>query len=526
MPYLNTQEAEDQVELLALTHPALCQRLTLGHATHEGRISHALSIRTGPRNPRACVYLIGCVHAREWGSADILLFLADALLASYTNGTDVVLLGKTYTAAQVRTILERIELLIFPVVNPDGRTHSQTTVPMWRKNRAPTPTAGTLGIDINRNYEFLWDYRTHFLPGYSPASDDPTWETYHGTAAWSEAETRNVRELVDARPYTRIFVDVHSQGQLLLYPWGDDAPQTATPTQHFRNAAFDGMRGNTSDATYREYIVPVDQARYQAVTQRLNGALGQVRGKVYTPGPGATTLYIVSGSSKDYMYARHIADPAKRKIDAYLFEWGQQFQPPFAEMSNIILDVSAALIELCLVAQDLPLVDATPDPLDFRNVRTGTTKTAFVTIRNRGVGSVELVNVAASGAGFGSAVATLGPIAEGASAQLPVTFTPPAAGAASGLVAFEFRQPGGALVDRAEVRLAATGCTLGAKACAAPVFGPINIIVCILMWIVAPIVLALLALFSWIPGVRCAIRQYTFRLSNCLTGNDDPCRAL
>ena len=106
MPYLNTAEVETKLEVLSLQYPALCQRLALPNATHEGRMSHALKLRTGPRAIRPGVYLIGGVHAREWGSSDILVHLAETLLASYQNGTGTVFQGATYTAAQVRSILE------------------------------------------------------------------------------------------------------------------------------------------------------------------------------------------------------------------------------------------------------------------------------------------------------------------------------------------------------------------------------------------------------------------------------------
>ena len=526
MPYMTTAEVETRIEILSLLFPTLCQRLALPNTTHEGRASHALRIRTGPRVTRPGVYLIGGVHAREWGSPDILIFFAEALLGAYQNNSSVVLLGKTFTVAQIKSILENVELVVFPVVNPDGRTYSQTTDIWWRKNRGPTPTAGVLGIDINRNYDFLWNFTVQFAPGLLPASTNPIYETYHGTAAWSEPETKNIKYLVDLHPTIRHFVDVHSYSQLILYPWGDDAAQTTDTAQHFQNAAFDGTRGITADTAYREFMEPVDLTRYQAVSLRLNQALQQVRGKTYIQGPGATTLYIVSGASKDYMYARHLADPPKLKIDSYLFEWGTQFQPPYAEMDNIIKDVSAALIELCLVAQQIPLLQRSPDPLDFAKVRTGTSKARSVTVRNIGVGAAELFNIQVTGAGFSTSASALGPIAEGALVQVPVAYAPTIVGAQQGRLTFQFRQPGSTLSDVAHVRLQGVGCTVKEGACTAPVFEPSNWLSCLILWIISLPVIMLLILFSWIPAVRCQLKQLLFRLSHCSTGNSDPCREI
>ena len=39
-------------------------------------------------------------------------------------------------------------------------------------------------------------------------------------------------------------------------------------------------------------------------------------------------------------------------------------------------------------------------------------------------------------------------------------------------------------------------------------------------------VLIVLALFAWIPAVRCLVKQVAFRIRNCRSGNQDPCREL
>ncbi|OFY62530.1 MAG: hypothetical protein A2Y71_10415 [Bacteroidetes bacterium RBG_13_42_15] len=526
MPYLNTQEAETKLELLSLQYPALCRLVQLTNITYEGRTSHALILRTGSRVKRPGVYLVGCLHAREWGSADLLLYLAETLLISYTNNTDVTLIGATFTADKIRSILENVELIIFPVVNPDGRTYNQESGISWRKNRAPTSQAGVLGTDINRNFNFLWDYPQYFLPGTYPASTNPQWETYYGTAPFSEAETKNVKELADLHPNIRYFVDVHSAGQLLLYPWGDDTNQTNDPLMNFRNSSYNAMRGNIDDTTYSEYMEQVDLTRYQNTSNRLKLALQQVRSKQYTPGPTSTTLYIVSGASLDYMYSRHIVDRTKRKIDTFLIEWGQAFQPAYSEMTEIIMDVSSALIELCLTAQELPLTNKTPDPLDFKTIQLGTTKTIQLRLDNLGIGAVELFNIQIQGTGFSINLTTLGPIQEGDHSFIPVTFVPPANGPATGKLIFKFRKPGVTTEDIADVQLLAAGCSVPKGSCTAPVFSPSNWFVCLLLAIAAPAVILGMLILIWIPGMLCALKRFIFRVQHCTQGNDNPCIVL
>lgn len=526
MPYLNTQEVTTKLEILSLQYPTMCQRITLPFTTSEGRISHAIRIRAGARPYRPAVLLIGCVHAREWGSADILVALAETLLVAYQANSGASFLSKTYTANEIRDMMETVDLIIFPVVNPDGRTYSQTVDAWWRKNRAPTSQTGVLGTDVNRNFDFLWDFRRHFAPGLFPASDDPTWGTFHGSSPESEAETKNVKHIANTYPNIRFFVDVHSYSELILYPWGDDANQSTDPNQHFLNVAFDGARGHVSDTAYREFIVPEEAARHQNIAQRMNGALQQARGRSYFIGPIASSLYIVSGASTDYMCGRHLSQPNLRKIDSFLIEWGKQFQPPYSEMENIIQEVSAALIELCRAASDTPLIDKTPNPLNFGLVRIGTGKLLLLTVRNVGVGSIELTSIQAQGAGFSTTIGSVASIPEGGSAVIPVSFAPTPNGPVTGRLSFQFKRSGGVLVDVDSVALMGAKCSVSNQDCVAPVFGGSGWLGCLLLASVLWPVIALMSLFIWIPGVRCAVLQLWFRIRNCREGNTHPCRHL
>jgi hypothetical protein len=59
--------------------------------------------------------------------------------------------------------------------------------------------------------------------------------------------------------------------------------------------------------------------------------------------------------------------------------------------------------------------------------------------------------------------------------------------------------------------------------CYAPVFkGTNNVIACIFLRIIYALVIALLVLFIWVPGVACRIKQYIFRMRHCLEGNENP----
>lgn len=60
------------------------------------------------------------------GGADICISLAADLLEAYNGGTGLVYGGKSLSKQEIARIIEGMQLLMLPDVNPDGRHHSQT----------------------------------------------------------------------------------------------------------------------------------------------------------------------------------------------------------------------------------------------------------------------------------------------------------------------------------------------------------------------------------------------------------------
>jgi len=354
--YMNVTEVESAITALAGAHPSICELIALPHTTPEGRTCHAVRLGTQPANTVDAYYLTGGVHAREWGSCEILVNLATDLCDAYAGHTGVGYGGKYFSAVEVKALMEQINIIIFPCVNPDGRNFSQSAAvnALWRKNRDTSDSGGDptkIGIDINRNQDFLWDFNTAFAPGAIGtflSSSNPVDETYHGHAAVSEPETQNINFIHDT--YTRIkwYVDVHSYSEDILFVWGDDESQFSDPNQNFLNAAFNHQRGIMGDS-YREYIPDGDLSTLIGLSGAFTKALGEVRGKLYVAKPGFS-LYATSGTNDDYAFSRHIVDSSKSKALSFTVEWGTEFQPAWSEMQEIIKDVSAGLIGLGLEA--------------------------------------------------------------------------------------------------------------------------------------------------------------------------------
>jgi len=357
--YLTTEEVEAAIELGERNHGAYFQRIPLPNLTWEKRRSHAVRIGKGNGKRRPAVCFTGGVHGREWGSSDILVYFAMRVLRAYRDRSAIRLGSKLFTAAQIRDIVDNLDVVLFPLVNPDGRKFSMEHSPMWRKNRRPAPrgrSARCIGVDLNRNFPFLWDFDKRFAPGTVESTRNPAdYETYIGTREASEPETRNVIWLLDRFPNIRFLMDLHSYGETILHSWGSDQNQYEDPRMNFRNQAFDGKRGLIHDDGYREHMPRADEKIAVTMGRSMAAAIERVRGRKYKVAQ-SVGLYPTAASTDDYAYSRHLVDPRKGKIIAFTMEWGRSravtpFHPPYPEMRKVMREVTAGLIECCLRAR-------------------------------------------------------------------------------------------------------------------------------------------------------------------------------
>ncbi len=198
------------------------------------------------------VLFMGGTHAREWISVEVPFYLAKYLVEHY------------YTDQKVKQLIDRREIWIVPLVNPDGLEYSRTCDRLWRKNRRDNDD-GSFGVDLNRNFGYKWG-----LPGSSGNSSSIT---YRGTAPFSEPETQAIRYLVTTHNFSSS-ISYHSYSQLILYPWG-----------------------YTKDA-------PPHKAQLSKMAEDMAIEIKKVHGKDYTPEQGSD-LYITSGDSGDWLYGVH-----------------------------------------------------------------------------------------------------------------------------------------------------------------------------------------------------------------------------
>jgi murein tripeptide amidase MpaA len=291
------------------------------------------------------------MHAREWGTSDICVSFASDVLEAYSLNKGLRYGNKYFNTEQIKKIVEVVNLIILPDVNPDGKAYSQSdpTRRMWRGNRH-LENPSCYGVDLNRNFDFLWDFKKFFSSTAKiRTSDDPCHsdQIYRGPSAFSEPETQNVKFLMDEYKGIGHYIDIHGVVGDFLYSWGDDENQSIDPEMNFTSSVYDGKRGLNRDE-YGEYISNDDLNHITNFSNIFRDALYNATKSEYHV-KQAFGLYGTSGASDDYSYSRHFRDHSK-KIYGFTIEFGvneQSFQPPWDKMKEYIIEVSSGLVAFC-----------------------------------------------------------------------------------------------------------------------------------------------------------------------------------
>lgn len=365
MPYMSVSAINACVDYITSTYSAIATQIALPENSVEGRLVKAFKIANGSGTNRTGVLFLGGTHARELVNPETVVSFALRLCNAYTNNTSLTFGPKVYDASTVQTVVNGLDLILVPMVNPDGREFCLTPggYGMWRKNRKP-PTVASCpglpperrhGVDLNRNYDFLWS------SGIGTSADSCS-DVYKGPSAFSEPETRNVRWIIDNFRNIATMIDIHSYSELVLFPWGDDNNQSSDPAQNFQNPAFNGQRG-VPGSGYAEYIPQVDLDAHIAAGERIRDGIAAVRGRTYTV-QQSVLLYPTTGTTHDYAYSRKFVDTGRRRILGFTLETAREFQPNDVEKDQVITEVSAGLME-CLMETLCPaeVVEALLDTL-------------------------------------------------------------------------------------------------------------------------------------------------------------------
>ncbi|KXH31380.1 carboxypeptidase A [Colletotrichum nymphaeae SA-01] len=277
------------------------------------------------------VYLTAGVQARERGGPDSLLyFISDLLWADKHKAMLVYNTTTVFTLAQVRQVLS-LGIIIFPLVNPDGKLWDERWNNCWGNNINPTSRPSESGIDgigvnIDRNFNFTWDYRKIYnQQALDVASDKPEHELFHGPAPFSEAESRNMAWVIDQYPSIKWYLDVHTKNRIVSHAWSDTPIQTTNPEMNFRNQSYDGKRGDVN-TQYGEYMTPKDHDIYKDISNNMAEQMEKVSGEPFYSidklRKKGRVFQGSSGTAIDWAYSRHVVNEAATKIMSFKLKFG------------------------------------------------------------------------------------------------------------------------------------------------------------------------------------------------------------
>ncbi|KAF5301245.1 hypothetical protein FQR65_LT00945 [Abscondita terminalis] len=204
-----------------------------------------IQISSNSKGEKPIIFIDAGISAREWIATAMTQYIINQLVENPAN----------------KNLYKRVDWHILPVVNPDGYEYTHTTDRFWKKSRAPQENC--VGVDLSRNFGFHW--------GKIGASTNSCSIAYKGPSAFSEIETRNVKNYIDnLRNRIKLYLSLHSYGNYILYPWGY----------------------TTSKAT--------DEEELNNLAQEVNKAIVKARGEKYKIGRLSKILYPVAGDSSDW----------------------------------------------------------------------------------------------------------------------------------------------------------------------------------------------------------------------------------
>ncbi|XP_012669694.2 carboxypeptidase A1 [Clupea harengus] len=252
--YHTLTEIYSFMDMLVAENPNLVSKIVIGKS-YEGRPLNVLKFSTGGSN-RPGIWIDTGIHSREWVTPASGTWFAKKIVTGY--GSD----------PSMTAILDKMDIFLEIVTNPDGYHYTHTSNRMWRKTRKPNPGSSCVGVDPNRN----WDAGF----GGPGASGSPCSETYRGPRAHSESEVKSIVDFVTSHGNLKAFVSIHSYSQMLLYPYG----YTRTPVK--------------------------DQQELHDLAKKAITELASLYGTRYRYGSIINTIYQASGGTIDWTYNQGI----------------------------------------------------------------------------------------------------------------------------------------------------------------------------------------------------------------------------
>ncbi len=246
--YLSYQQLDNWSDNLVDENSNITKKIHIGESW-EGRDIWAIKVSDDVKKEQdePSVLIEANIHAREWSSHQVATYYLWKLVEDYGSNETITWL------------VNNRQIYVIPMVNPDGYIYDGngdlSQAENWRKNRnASTPTS-SVGVDLNRNWDIAWN----------EGVDDPTSNTYHGEAPFSEKETDSIRDFILSKDIDS-YNDIHSYAGTLLIPWAHTT-NSSVHDSWYRDMA-DDMTSLTSllgdNSQHYSYGQPDEEIGYTA----------------------------------------------------------------------------------------------------------------------------------------------------------------------------------------------------------------------------------------------------------------------
>ena len=249
--YKSYDESLDFLYMIEKSYPDLIKIIKIG-TTYEGRdiVLAKISKNVETADSKPAMLYIGSIHAREWIGQELALKFIDYVAKNQDIDPE---LEKSLTKSIIYMV---------PCLNPDGYEYSRKHFSFWRKNRRKNHD-GTIGVDLNRNFSI------GFVKNSNTSSN-----VYGGEEPFSEAETRAIKEFVDAHDNITIAFDYHSQGNVFF------------PAHNFKHEA------------------ELNDTDMNVFCANMNDEISKVTGRKYGIHRGKPPAHLISGSGREYYYSK------------------------------------------------------------------------------------------------------------------------------------------------------------------------------------------------------------------------------
>ncbi|NKQ40668.1 MAG: peptidase [Sulfurovum sp.] len=249
--YISYKESLEFLYKMEKIYPDLIDIIKIG-STYEGRdiVLAKISKNVKRADEKPAMLFTGSVHAREWIGHELALKFIEYVV----ENQDI--------DPELEKALIESTIYMVPCLNPDGYEYSRKHFSFWRKNRRVNHD-GTIGVDLNRNFSI------GFVKNSNTGSN-----VYGGEEPFSEAETRAIKEFVDAHENITIALDYHSQGNVFF------------PAHKFMHEA------------------EIDGTDMNVLCANMNDEISKVTGRKYGIHRGKPPASLIAGSGREYYYSK------------------------------------------------------------------------------------------------------------------------------------------------------------------------------------------------------------------------------